>query len=249
MSEKRTVLITGAAHGLGACMAGHAAQAGYRVGVMDLDADGCLAVADSLADAIPLVGDVCDPDSVEAALDRLGGAPSVLINNAGILRTGPLIDHSVEHFREVIDVNLTAVFIVARAAARRMRRAGGGCIINMASINGIHPAMSCGAYAAAKAGVMAMTQQMSLEWGEHNIRVNALAPGFIDSGMSAPFYENPEVRQMRVGAVPLGRLGTADDVARCALFLASEAAEYVNGQTLAVDGGVINSVLMQLPRE
>jgi NAD(P)-dependent dehydrogenase (short-subunit alcohol dehydrogenase family) len=186
---------------------------------------------------------------VEEVLDRLGEPPAVLINNAGILRTGPLIDHPVGRFREVIDVNLTAVFIVAQAAARRMRPAGGGCIINMASINGIHPSLSCGAYPAAKAGVMVMTQQMALEWGEYNIRVNAIAPGFIDSGMSAPFYEDPEVRQLREGAVPLGRLGTADDVARCAMFLASEGAAYVNGQTLAVDGGVINSVLMQLPRE
>lgn len=249
MSEKPNILITGAAHGLGACMAQHAAAAGYRVGVMDVDAEGCITLADALADAVPLVGDVCDPDSVESALDRLGETPAALINNAGILRTGPLIDHPLAHFREVVDVNLTAVFVVAQAAARRMRRAGGGCIINMASINGIHPSLSCGAYPAAKAGVMALTQQMALEWGEYNIRVNAVAPGFIDSGMSAPFYENQEVRQLREGAVPLGRLGTADDVARCVLFLASEAAAYVNGQTLAVDGGVINSVLMQLPRQ
>lgn len=249
MSEKKTVLITGAAHGLGACMAEHAARLGYRVGVMDQDAEGCGAVAETLADAVPLVGDVCDPDSVERALDLLGGPPGVLINNAGILRTGPLIDHPVAHFRQVIDVNLNAVFIVAQAVARRMRRAGGGCIINMSSINGIHPALSCGAYPAAKAAVIAMTQQMALEWGEYNIRVNAIAPGFIDSGMSAPFYENRQIRQQREGAVPLGRLGSADDVAQCAMFLASEAAAYINGQTIAVDGGVINSVLMQLPRE
>jgi len=249
MSEKPTVLITGAAHGLGACMAEHAARAGYRVGVMDLDAEAGGAVADTLEEGGPLVADVCDPASVEEALDLLGGPPAVLINNAGILRTGPLIDHAPAHFREVVEVNLVAVFVVAQAVARRMRYSNGGCIINMSSINGIHPSLSCGAYPAAKAGVIAMTQQMALEWGEYNIRVNAVAPGFIDSGMSAPFYENRQVRQQREGAVPLGRLGTADDVAQCAMFLASDAAAYINGQTIAVDGGVINSVLMQLPRE
>ncbi len=249
MMDDRTVLITGAAHGLGACMAEHAARAGYRVGVMDLDADGCAVLADRLQNAVPLPADVCNPESVEEALDVLGSVPDVLINNAGILRTGPLIDHPVEHFRTVVEVNLNAVFIVAQAVARRMRDNGGGCIVNMSSINGIHPAMSCGAYPAAKAGVVALTQQMSLEWGEFNIRVNAIAPGFIDSGMSAPFYQNAEVRQQRQGAVPLGRLGSADDVAQCAMFLASDAASYINGQTIAVDGGVINSVLMQLPRE
>lgn len=249
MADKPTALITGAGHGLGACMAQHAARAGYRVGILDVDIDGCAAIADSLVDAVPLQADVRDPGSVERALSALGDPPQVLINNAGILRTGPLIDQDVADFRAVLEVNLTGVFVVAQAVARRMRRAGGGCIVNMSSINGIHPSLSCGAYPAAKAGVIALTQQMALEWGEHNIRVNAIAPGFIDAGMSTPFYENPRVRELRQGAVPLGRLGSADDVAQCALFLASEAASYINGHTIPVDGGVINSVLMQLPRD
>ena len=88
-----------------------------------------------------------------------------------------------------------------------------------------------------------------MEWGDHGIRVNSIAPGFIDAGMSAPFFENPAIRDLRGNAVPLGRLGSADDVAECAMFLASDAAGYITGQNIAVDGGVINSVLMQLPRE
>ena len=171
-----------------------------------------------------------------------------LVNNAGILRTGPLIDHDPADFRLVLDVNLGGVFVVAQACAKIMR-AGGGVIVNLASINGIHPSPNCGAYAAAKAGVMALTEHMSIEWGELGIRVNAIAPGFVDAGMSTPFYEDASVRNNRSNAVPLGRLGTADDIAKAVLFLASDDAAYITGQTLTVDGGVVNSVLLQLPRE
>ena len=243
-----TALITGAAHGLGACMAEHAARRGYRVGVLDLDFAEAQAIAEPI-DGTALAADVTDAGQVEAAVDRLGDAPQLLINNAGILRTGPLMDHPVEDFRRVTEVNLVSVFIVSQIVARRMRDNGGGAIVNLASINAINPSTLCGAYAAAKAGIVSLTQQMSMEWGEYGIRVNSIAPGFIDAGMSAPFFENPDIRALRSNAVPLGRLGSANDVAECAMFLASDAAAYITGQNIAIDGGVINSVLMQLPRE
>ena len=244
----RTMLITGAAHGLGAAMAKGAAEQGYRVGVLDLKLDEAASVADDIG-GIALEADVTDPSAVEAALDQLGETPDVLINNAGILRTGPLLEHSVEDWRLVTDVNLNSVFIVAQATARRMKEKGGGSIVNLASINAINPSTLCGAYAAAKAGVVTLTQQMAMEWGEYNIRVNSIAPGFIDSGMSAPYYKSQKTRELRGGAVPLKRLGSAEDVAACALFLASDDAGYISGENIAIDGGVIRSVLMQLPRE
>ena len=243
-----TALITGAAHGLGACMAEHAARRGYRVGVLDLDLDEAQAIAEPIG-GVALAADVTEPGQVEAAVERLGETPDLLINNAGILRTGPLMDHPVDDFRRVTEVNLISVFIVSQIVARRMKEHGGGAIVNLASINAINPSTLCGAYAAAKAGVVALTQQMSMEWGEYGIRVNSIAPGFIDAGMSAPYFENPAIRELRGNAVPLGRLGSADDVAECAMFLASDAAAYISGQNIAIDGGVINSVLMQLPRE
>ena len=243
-----TALITGAAQGLGACMAEHAARCGYRVGVLDLSLDAARAVAEPIG-GVALEADVTDAQQVEAAVQRLGDTPKLLINNAGILRTGPLLEHAVEDFRRVIDVNLNSVFIVSQVVARRMKDNGGGAIVNLASINAINPSTLCGAYAAAKAGIVCLTEQMSLEWGEYGIRANAIAPGFIDAGMSAPFFENPAVRELGGNAVPLGRLGTADEVAECAMFLASDAAAYITGQNIAIDGGVINSVLMQLPRE
>ncbi len=243
-----TALITGAAHGLGACMAEHAARHGYRVGVLDLNLAEARAVADRI-EGVALAADVTDPEQVEKAVERLGETPKLLINNAGILRTGPLLDHAVDDFRRVVQVNLVSVFIVSQIVAGRMKDNGGGAIVNLASINAINPSTLCGAYAAAKAGVVCLTRQMSMEWGEYGIRVNSMAPGFIDAGMSAPFFRNPAIRELRGNAVPLGRLGSADDVAECAMFLASDAAAYITGQNIAIDGGVINSVLMQLPRE
>ena len=244
----QTLLVTGGANGLGAAVAQAADATGYRVGVLDVSLDAASAVATQLNNGVALEADVADAVSIDAALDSLG-AVDVLVNNAGILRTGPLIDQSVEGFRQVIDINLTGVFISAQAVAKRMRNQGGGAIINLSSINGIHPSPSCGGYAAAKAGVIGLTQQMSIEWGEYGIRVNAVAPGFIDSGMSAPFYADEKVRNRRGSAVPLKRLGTAEDVANSILYLASEAASYISGQTVAIDGGVVNSVLMHLPRD
>ena len=192
----KTMLVTGAAHGIGQTLARAADAAGYRVGVLDVDGDATFEVAATLTNAVPLVADVRDAQQIETALEELGDVNAV-VNNAGILRTGPLIDHDPKDFRLVMDVNINAVFIVAQAAARRMRDGGGGVIVNMSSINGIHPSPDCGAYVAAKAGVMALTQQMSIEWGGYGIRVNSVAPGFIDDGMSAPFFENETVRTMR----------------------------------------------------
>ena len=130
-----------------------------------------------------------------------------------------------------------------------MKTVGTGAIINITSMGGIHPAPGSGAYGATKSGLAQMTQLMSVEWGPYGIRVNAVAPGFIDAGMSAPFFKDEAVRKQRGSGVPLRRLGTATDVAKAVMFLASDDAAYISGQEIAVDGGVINSVLAQLPRE
>jgi NAD(P)-dependent dehydrogenase (short-subunit alcohol dehydrogenase family) len=252
----RHALVTGAAGGLGEAIAARLVREGHRVVVVDLDADAISAAAERIgtadagAGAVPVAADVTDETALEAALDALGAAPDLAVCNAGLLRTGPLLEHDVEAFRLVTDVNLVGVFATARAAARRMIDAGrGGSIVNMASVAGVHANVSSGAYAATKAGVIRLTEQMALEWGAHGIRVNAIAPGFIDAGMSTPFYADAAVRSARAGATPLGRLGTADDVADVALFLASDASGYVTGQNIVVDGGVIGSILVQVPRD
>ena len=244
----RSMLVTGAANGIGRAIAEAADRAGYRVGVLDLSLKEAEAVAASLTQGVALGCDVTAADQVNQVLDAFGDI-DVLVNNAGILRPGPLIDHDPDDFSLVINTNLNSVFFVGQAAAKKMREKGSGSIVNMASIVGIHPSPNNGAYAAAKGGVLALTQHMSMEWGQYGIRVNAVAPGFIDAGMSAPFFENQNVRDQRTGAVPLGRLGTAEDVVKAVLFLASDDAAYISGETLTVDGGVVNSVLKNLPRD
>ena len=171
-----------------------------------------------------------------------------MVNNAGLVRFGPLVTLSVEDWNAVLAVNLTGTFLVSRAAARRMAEAGGGSIVNISSVNGIAAAPNAGAYTSTKAAILMLTEQMALEWGSSGVRVNAVAPGLILAGMSDPIYADPEIRQLRQGKVPLGTLGTADDVAEAVLFLASDKAAYITGQTLAVDGGLTKAAMLGLAR-
>ena len=244
----RNAIVTGGGNGIGAVIARAAAARGYRVGVLDRDAEGAVRVADGLPNALPLVADVTDESTVEAAFDALGAPPDLVVNNAGIVAFGPLLDLSLRDWRDVVDVNLSGTFIVARTAARRMQAAGGGAIVNMTSINGVAPGPNAGAYGATKAAVALLTQQMAIEWGPAGIRVNAVAPGLILAGMSEPIYADDEFRARRESKVPLGRLGTAEEVADVVLFLASPEAQYVTGQNIVVDGGVTMNMIGQLPR-
>ncbi len=244
----KSMIVTGAGAGIGRAIAEHAALAGYRVGMLDAREAPARAAAAAIANAMPLVADIANEAQIEAALDAFG-TPEVWVNNAGIVRFGPLAELALADFRAVVDVNLTGTFIGARAAAKRMFARGlGGAIVNVTSMNGVVAGPNAGAYGATKAAVALLTQQMALEWGRFGIRVNAVAPGLIDAGMGAPVLADPEVRRARESKVPLGRLGTADDIARVVLFLASDAASYVTGQNLLVDGGVTHSIIAQLPR-
>lgn len=247
MTADRSLLVTGGAAGIGAEIARLAGAAGYRVGVLDIDGAGAQRVAGEIDGAVALAASVSDEDEIEAALDSFG-TPEVLVSNAGIVRFGPLLEHSAADFGAVVAVNLVGTFVCGRAAARRMAAAGGGRIVNMASMNGAAPGPNAGAYASTKAGIMMLTQQMALEWSRFGIRVNCVAPGLIDGGMSAPINADPVLRAERESAVPRGRLGTTTDVAKAVLWLASTDADYVTGQTLLVDGGITMSILSHLPR-
>lgn len=247
MTADRSLLVTGGAAGIGAEIARLAGAAGYRVGVLDIDGAGAQRVAGEIDGGVALAASVSDEDEIEAALDSFG-TPEVLVNNAGIVRFGPLLEHSAADFGAVVAVNLVGTFLCGRAAARRMAAAGGGGIVNMASMNGTAPGPNAGAYASTKAGIIMLTQQMALEWSRFGIRVNCVAPGLIDGGMSAPINADPVLRAERELAVPRGRLGTTTDVAKAVLWLASTDADYVTGQTLLVDGGITMSILSHLPR-
>lgn len=242
-----SIIVTGAGGGIGESIARHAGAAGWRVGVLDVDGDAAAAVAADLADGVALQAAVNDPEAVDAALDTFG-TPDALVNNAGIVRFGPLLDQSVDDFRAVLDVNLVGAFVCATACARRMAEAGGGSIVSVTSINGIVPGPNAGAYGASKAAINLLSQQMSIEWGGAGIRVNTVAPGLIDGGMSAPIFADPEFRRRRTEKVPAGRLGTVEDIARAVLYLCSPESDYVTGHQLVVDGGVVNSIIANLPR-
>ena len=238
MNASPIAVVTGAGRGLGRSIADRLRADGFAVHRLDavsaVDVDRC---------------DVSDAEEVDAAIEALPHAPAVVVSNAGIVRFGPLLDLAVADFRSVIDVNLVGTFLVGRAAARRMKADGvAGSIINITSMNGVAAGPNAGAYGSTKAAVALLTQQMAIEWGPLGIRVNAVAPGLIDAGMSEPIYADPAARAARSARVPIGRLGTADDVANVVSFLAGSQSAYVTGQEILVDGGVTMSVIASLPR-
>lgn len=243
----KSVIVTGGAVGLGAGIARKFDNEGFRVGVLDIDPAKTQAAAASLSNGVALVADVTDQTAVEQAFEKFG-APDVLVNNAGILSVGPLLEQTPGQFRKVLDVHVMGTFTCAWVAAKAMVERGGGSIINLTSINAITPGPGSGAYPAAKAAIAKLTEHMAIEWGPLGIRINSVAPGFIDGGMSAPFYADPKVRALRGGAVPYGGLGTIEDIAEAVWYLASPNARYVNGHQLVVDGGVCHSLLRALPR-
>lgn len=243
-----SIIVTGAGAGIGATICKRFADEGYRVGVLDLDGAKAAAVAATLPNATALQADVTNINSVQKAFEAFGVVPDVLVNNAGIVVFGPLFEQTPEKFGKAISVNLMGTYHCAWTAAQGMVARGSGVIINMTSINAVTPGPNAGAYPTSKAGVATMTQHMALEWAPLGLRVNCIAPGFIDAGMSAPIYAQDNIRKLRGGAVPGGRLGLAEDIANAAWFLASDQASYVNGHQLVVDGGVVHSLLSQLPR-
>jgi NAD(P)-dependent dehydrogenase (short-subunit alcohol dehydrogenase family) len=247
-SAVATAVVTGAGSGIGAVIARHAAKAGYRVACWDVDGAAAAATASSIGDlATSRRVDVTSEDAVVAGFDALDGPLSLVVNNAGLVRFGPLATLSVAGWQAVIEVNLTGTFVVARHGALRMGDAG-GAVVNISSVNGIAAAPNGGAYTATKAAVIRLSEQMALEWAGSGVRVNCVAPGLINAGMSDAIYADEEIRRLRQGQVPLGELGTAEQVADAVIFLASPAAAYITGQTIAVDGGITVAALARMAR-
>lgn len=240
----RLALITGGSGGIATAVAPRALHAGYRVVLVDLAAGPGHDPAIEQYEA-----DVTDEAQMAGLLDRIGAVPDLLVNAAATIHFGPFVDQTPADFRRVIDVNVCGTLIPALLVARGMAARGSGVIVNLTSINAINPGPRTGAYPCSKAAVAMLSEHMALEWGPLGIRVNALAPGFIDTGMSAGTYADPRIRAERASGVPSRRLGLADDIAAAVLFLASDAAAYIHGHHLVVDGGVSISLLSQLKRE
>jgi len=184
--------------------------------------------------------DVGDMNQVQAFVDRVVthfGRLDVMVANAGIAHSAPFLDHPEAEWHRVLRVNLTGVFFCCQAAARQMVKQGGGRIITIASINGFRGVENLVGYNVAKAGVVELTKTMAVELAQHRVLVNAIAPAQIDTRLTRSLPA--EARQRRTDRIPMGRFGEPEEVARAALFLASDDASFVTGHTLAVDGGYL----------
>jgi len=238
----KVALVTGAARGIGLAVARRFLREGWNVGLLDIDAPELARAVSSIGKperTLALECDVAMADQVQQAVERLAarfGRIDALVNNAGVAVFKPLLEHTPAEWERVIAVNLTGPFLCTQACAPAMLRQGGGSVVNIASISGLRASMLRVAYGTSKAGVMHLTKQQAAELGNLGIRVNAIAPGPVDTAMARKVH-TPDIRADYHDAIPLNRYGSEDEIANGVWFLCSDEASFVNGQTLAVDGG------------
>ena len=247
----KTALVTGATHGLGMAMANGLGVAGARLVVNGNSSQEKIdaAVSAYQAAGIDASGyrfDVTSEDEVEAAVERIEaevGPIDILVNNAGIIRRVPLLEMPLDEWELVIKTDLTSAFVVSRAVVKRMVQRGGGKVINICSMMSELGRDSVGAYAAAKGGLKMLTRNMATEWARHNIQVNGIGPGYFATEQTKPIrVDGHPFNDFIVGRTPAGRWGEPDDLQGTAVFLASAASDFVNGQIIYVDGGILATI-------
>lgn len=242
--EGRVAVVTGGAKGIGRAVAARLADEGAKVVVSGRDGAALEAFAEELAaqgrEVVAAPGDVAKPADVEAlaakTLEAFGRA-DVLVNNAGVVKDGLVLRMSEADWDVVLDTNLKGAFLCTREFTRPMMKQRWGRIVNVSSVIGLIGNAGQANYAASKAGLLGLTKAVAKELASRHITVNAVAPGFIETAMTETL--NDEVRKALLGQIPLGRLGSPEDVAHAVAFLCSEEAGYITGQVLAVDGGMV----------
>lgn len=239
-------LVTGASRGIGAVLARGLALAGATVVVAARNLDRLADTADRLAQGTgalvhPVAFDVTHEDDVRQGLDdvrALVGHPTVLVNNAGVQHRQPMTELGVADWDRVLDTNLTSAFLVAREVAPAMVAAGRGKVLNVCSVQTTLARPGLSAYAASKGGLAMLTRVMCAEWAGSGVQANALAPGYVETELTAPLVADPEFDAWIRARTPAGRWGTVEDLVGAAVFLTSRASDFVNGQVLTVDGGL-----------
>ena len=242
MSELPIALVTGAAQGIGYACAESLKRDGHGLVLADISEDGVIEAAGMLGGGtVGIACDMGDPSAVGALFDEIEsnhGPVRTLVNNAGIALPGDFLDYDLDAFKRVLDVNLVGVFLALQRAAKTMVKNGiEGSIVNMSSVNTKLAIPTIPAYCASKGGVMQVTKAAAIELAPHNIRVNAVGPGSIDTKMMAGVNADPESMNRMLSRTPLGRVGLPREIGEVVAFLASEKASYITGETIYIDGG------------
>ena len=243
---RKTALVTGSGQGIGYALARGLGRAGARVVLNGRDEAKLARAAEGLSAEGLLVSvsafDVTDPEAVVAAIDAVEagvGAIDILVNNAGIQRRTPLEDYPVETWREIMRTNVDSVFFVSQAVARRMIPRGAGKIINVASLQSEAARYSIAPYTATKGAVKNLTRGMCTDWARHGLQINAIGPGYFETPLNKALIDDPAFDAWLKARTPAGRWGKVEELQGAAIFLASSASDFVNGQVLYVDGGVL----------